>query len=209
MASEWSQQQDRIEQRAAQTKGWNPPLHDPTQINIPMSAAARIRFEPNTRDAINSRIWESIQYDTKSPNTSEIQQSSNPVFFDMNPINSRSSSNNYNQQAQFFPDPPRPASTAGSIPPPAQPPTLEARASSNPYLQRLDAVNDSRNIPREMRGAVNEDNRERDIDASRILAERQFNYRFLPAETAANAAALQAYELLRPKTDDYNKTFRP
>jgi len=209
MSSEWSQQQDRIEQRAAQTKGWNPPLHDPTQINIPMSASARIRFEPNTRDAINSRIWESIQYDTKTPNTAEIQQSSNPVFFDMNPINSRSSTNNYSQQSQYFPDPPRPSSTASSIPPPAAQPVLAANPNNNPYLQRLDAVNDARNIPREMRGAVNEDNRERDIDASRILAERQFNYRFLPAETAANIAALQAYELLRPKTDDYNKTFRP
>jgi hypothetical protein len=203
MASEWSQKQTRLEARTNQTTGWNPPVQDPTQIKIPISASARIRFEPNTRDAINSRIWESIQYDTKSPNTAEISTANNPVFFDMNPINSRTSNNNYNQQTQYFPDPPRPAAGAGAAG------AAGATAAPNKgYLQRLDAVNDARNIPREMRGAVNEDNREQDIDASRKLAERQFNYRFLPAEQAAPVAALQAYELLRPKTDDYHKTFR-
>lgn len=195
MASEWSQKQTRLEARTNQTTGWNPPVQDPTQIKIPISASARIRFEPNTRDAINSRIWESIQYDTKSPNTAEIATANNPVFFDMNPINSRTSNNNYNQQTQYFPDPPRTAATGAAAP-------------NKAYLQRLDPVNDARNIPREMRGAVNEDNRTQDIDASRKLAERQFNYRFLPAEQAAPIASLQAYELLRPKTDDYHKTFR-
>jgi hypothetical protein len=203
MASDWSQKQTRLEARTNQTTGWNPPVQDPTQINIPISASARIRFEPNTRDAINSRIWESIQYDTKAPNTTEISTANNPVFFDMNPINSRTSSNSYNQQTQYFPDPPRATATAATAGA-----TTTVASPNKAYLQRLDAVNDARNIPREMRGAVSEDNREQDIDASRKLAERQFNYRFLPAEQAANVAALQAYELLRPKTDDYNKTFR-
>lgn len=202
MASEWSQKQSRLEARTNQTTGWNPPVQDPTQINIPISASARIRFEPNTRDAINSRIWESIQYDTKAPNTVEIVTANNPVFFDMNPINSRTSNNSYNQQTQYFPDPPRVAATAVATG------AAATAAPNKAYLQRLDPVNDARNIPREMRGAVNEDNREQNIDASRKLAERQFNYRFLPAEQAANVAALQAYELLRPKTDDYHKTFR-
>jgi len=209
MSAEWSKQRNRLEERANQTNGWNPPLNDPTQINIPISASARIRFEPNTRDAINSRIWEGIQYDTKSPNTDEIVAAANPVFLDMNPINSRTASNNYNQQSQYFPDPPRPSTGPNTLPAATKGgPSLDP-GFKNPYLQRLDAVNDARNIPREVRGSIHEDNRERDVDAARILSERQFNYRFLPAETAANVAALQAYELLRPKTDDYNKTFRP
>jgi hypothetical protein len=62
---------------------------------------------------------------------------------------------------------------------------------------------DARNMMRELRGAVVEDNRERQIDASRHLAERQFDDRWLPAKTAADASALQAYELLRPKQDDW------
>jgi len=210
MASDRNQQQVRWDQRVSQTQGWNPPLADPTRISIPMSASARIRFEPNTRDAINSRIWESIQYDTKAPTSEEIKAASAPVFMDMNPINTRTSSNSYNQQAQFFPDPPRaaPKATDGGLPAKAEAPRLEPGLIKNPYLQRLDPINDARNIPREMRSAVYEDNRERDIDAARVLSERQFNYRFLPEDEAAKVSALQAYELLRPKTDDYNKVFR-
>jgi hypothetical protein len=62
---------------------------------------------------------------------------------------------------------------------------------------------DSRNIIREMRGAVVEDNRERQIDADRMLTERQFYDRWLPARAATDAASLQAYELLRPKQDEW------
>jgi hypothetical protein len=209
MAAAWNEKQTRMAERTNQTTGWNPPLHDPTQINIPISASARIRLEPNTRDAINSRIWESIQYDTKSPNTDEIATATSPVFQDMNPINSRTTTNSYNQQAQYFPDPPRPATGPNSIPKPAADPKLNSGLANNPYLQRLDPTQDARNIPRELRGAVSEDNREREVDAARILCERQFTYRFIPEDQSIKIASLQAYELLRPKTDDYNKTFRP
>ena len=182
-------------------------LHDPTQINIPMSASARIRVEPNTRDAINSRLWESIQYDTKSPNSEDIKLAISPVYQDMNPLSGRTSSNNYNQQPQFFPDPPRPSTRGGNAAPAAKP-VQQPGLSQNTYLQRLDAEQDARNIPREMRSAIYEDNREREVDAARLLSERQFSSRFLPDDQAEKAAAIQAYELLRPKTDDYNKIYK-
>ena len=172
-----------------------------------MSASARFRFEPNSRDAINSRLWESVQYDTKLPNSADIQRSHIPIVQDMNPIPSRSSSKNYIQQSQFFPDPPR-AATRGGTAPPAAEPTFSPGLQNNSYLQRLDATHDPRNIPREMRSAIFEDNREREVDAARILSERQFSSRFLPDDQAEKAAAIQAYELLRPKTDDYNKTYK-
>lgn len=190
-----------------QSRNWNPPLHDPTQINIPMSASARIRFEPNSRDAINSRIWESVQYDTKSPNSEDIIKAPSAVFQDMNPLLARNSLNNYNQQPQFFPDPPRPTAKGG-VPQRAAEPQQAPGLTKNPYLQRLDATQDARNIPREMRSAVYEDNREREVDAARLLSERQFSSRFLPDDAAVKAGTLQAYELLRPKTDDFNKTYR-
>ena len=201
-------QQQRWELLSEDMRRGNPPLNDPTKINIPMSASARIRFEPNSRDAINSRIWESLKYDTKEPNSKDIKESSNPVFFDVNPQSARNSLNSYNQQQQFFPDPPRPTQKRygeDKYPPaPKQDPGL----INNPYLQRLDAVADSRNMSREMRSAVYEDNRERDVEASKLLAERQFNYRNLTKEEEANIGSLNAYELLRPKVDDYNKTYR-
>lgn len=184
-----------------------PPLNDPTQINIPVSASARIRFEPNTRDAINSRIWESIKYDTKSPNSTEIQSSSSPIVQDMNPISARSASQNYIQQAQFFPDQPKLQSKKETGP--NQPPSaLSPGLTNNPFLQRLDAQQDGRNIPREMRSAVNEDNLEREIDAAKLLTERQFSYRFLPEFEQSQITSIKAFELLRPKTDDYQKSYR-
>ena len=172
-----------------------PPLHDPTKINIPASASVRIRFEPNSRDAINSRIWESLKYGTSEPNSADIAASSGPVFQDTNPISSRTSVNNYNAQPQFFTDPTRKRDE-----------TVSKGSTNAEYTQRLDAVSDGRNFGREFRSAVTEDNRTRQIDASKVLAERQFSHRFLPEQQASAIQSINAFELLRPKTDDYNKT---
>jgi hypothetical protein len=174
-----------------------PPLNDPTKITIPVSASVRIRFEPNSRDAINSRIWESLKYGAKEPTSEDIKNASSPVFQDNNPISARNSQNNYNQQPQLFSDPVR-TSTGVTTP----------TTTNNSYLERLDAVSDGRNFGREMRAAVYEDNRDRQAEASKVLAERQFSHRFLPEQEAASIQSIQAYELLRPKTDDYSRTYR-
>jgi len=174
-----------------------PPLNDPTKINIPVSASVRIRFEPNSRDAINSRIWESLKYGTKEPNSNDIVAATSPIFQDNNPIAARTSLTNYNQQPQFFTDPVR---KRDSI--------VSQGSTNNEYLQRQDATSDGRNFGREMRSAVYEDNRDRQADASKVLAERQFTHRFLPEQQAAAINSINAFELLRPKTDDYNKTYR-
>jgi hypothetical protein len=200
-------QQEKWESISSDMRRWNPPLHDPTKINIPMSASARIRFEPQARDAINSRLWESIQYDTRAPTSEDIKNSSSPVVQEMNPLSSRTATQNYNQQAQFFPDPPRPPKKGDTNLAPPEP-KLSPGLIKNPYLQRLDPINDARNIPREMRGAVHENNNERETDAARLLTERQFSSRFLPDDESAKVNTLKAYELLRPKTDDYNKVYR-
>ena len=199
-------QQDKWDSLSSDMRRWNPPLNDPTKINIPISASARIRFEPNSRDAINSRLWESLQYDTRAPTSADIAKASNPIVQDMNPLSSRTAVQNYNQQAHFFPDPPRPTKKGGNQP--LSEPILSPGLVKNPYLQRLDPINDARNIPREMRSAVNENNNERETDAARLLTERQFSSRFLSDDESAKVNTLKAYELLRPKTDDYNKVYR-
>lgn len=201
-------QQKRWEERSGEMRRGNPPLFDPTKINIPLSASARIRFEPNSRDAMNSRIWESLKYDTKEITSEEIQNSPNPIFMDMNPIPSRTSIQNYTQETQYFPDITHKAPKKSGTDAPIVVPTMSPGFVNNPYLQRLDTVNDARNVPREMRAAVYEDNRERDIDATRILSERQFTHRYIPEPETQRLAVLQAYELLRPKTDDYTKQFQ-
>jgi hypothetical protein len=54
-----------------------------------------------------------------------------------------------------------------------------------------------------MKAAVYEDNRELATDTDRSLTQRQFQDRWLPPKAAADIQSLQAYELLRPKQDDW------
>ena len=181
-----------------------PALVDPTAMNRGMTGL-RIRRELPSRDAINSRAWDSFHATPPTQVSSDNLQT--PVYMDMNSKSSRFDTVQYRVQPDYMPEPSRGTTRAGDlgVPPVAgqarAPPT---KFSTNPYTQRLDAGGfDSRNIIREMRGAVVEDNRERQIDADRMLTERQFYDRWLPARAATDAASLQAYELLRPKQDEW------
>lgn len=173
---------------------------DPIPSNlpqIPCQAVVRMRREGNTSDAINSRAWDFFHATPPVP--------ANPTGLDMNPINSRTNTVNYRRQLQYIPDPPRAESDMYGVAPPAgrvEPPPTDFYA--NPYTQRLNpSGQDSRNMIRELRAAVVEDNRERQTDVDRVLAERQFYDRWLPPRAAADAASLHAYELLRPRQDDW------
>jgi hypothetical protein len=183
-----------------------PAPYDPTAAPA-CTTTLRIRTESNARDSINSRAWDFFHATPPTQvNSHGLQTKESPVHMDMNPTCSRKNTTQYRNQQQYIPDPERDPARAGDLGLPPLPGPLHAPQSvtMNPFLQRLDAGGaDGRNIIREMRAAVVEDNRERDVDMSRMLASRQFYDRWLPQQTAADAAALQAYELLRPKQDDW------
>jgi hypothetical protein len=170
----------------------------------------RSRREVNTRDQVNSLHVEQWQTDGPWLQNDRPDISGQRYFMDMNPISSRKSIQNegQDQQPQFYPDINRQPLKKTGVDQPITVPKQNPGLINNPYLQRLDAVNDARNIPREMRSAVYEDNRERDLDSTRLLAERQFTYRYIPEDESAKLASIQAYELLRPKTDDYTKQYQ-
>ncbi len=167
------------------------PIQDPTQMMIPQCSALRIRSEPNSRDFMNSRLWDSFRATPPTQVSSEMLQTKNgPTYMDMNPISSRTNTVKYRVQPEYMPDVEKPSE----------------KNSTNPYLQRLDAQGaDARNIARELRGAVTEDNRERERESNKKLIERQFVDRWLPQVAAADATSLQAYELLRPKQYDHTQ----
>lgn len=156
-------------------------------MEIPTCSALRIRREPNSHDFINSRMWDNFHATPPTRVSTDVlaQNTNDPRFMDMNPIGTRRATGTFRAQLEYMP---------GVEPPPEQ-------NSTNPYLQRLDAEGrDARNIVREFRSAVSEDNRDRDIAASKRITDRQFQDRWLPATGAgADAASLEAYELLRPK----------
>jgi hypothetical protein len=167
----------------------NPQLHDPTVIT-PVAGGVRIRREYGARDGINSRAWDyfhaTAPQDISSDNLTK--DTRNPKYMDMNPICSRTNTVQYRNQPEYL----QGNSTA--------PDTF----STNPYTQRMDVGgSESRNIIRELRSAVTEDNRDQAKTTDSLLAQRQFYDRWLPAVTAVDASSLQAYELLRPKQDDW------
>lgn len=184
-------------------RAFMPAIHDPTAFQ-PSCQVLRVRQEYNGRDAINSRSWDFF-HATPPTQISEhgLQTKNAPVYMDMNPICSRTNTVQYRIQPSYIPN-------IDPDPNPAREPTRHELApppenfSANPYTQRLNAGGqDARNMIRELRGAVVEDNRERGIDSARALAARQFTDRWLPPRAAADLASLQAYELLRPKQDDW------
>jgi len=188
-----------------------PPIMDPTVL--PTSATIlRIRKEEQARDVINSRAWDNFHATPPTAISSDhLKTNGRPVYYDMNPICSRTNTVQYRIQPQYIPDPPRAATTSkdlGNAPPADAIVPPATTMSGNPYTQRLDAGGfDARNTIRELRGAVVEDNRELATDSGRRLIERQFYDRWLPAKVATDASSLEAYELLRPRqgTNPINK----
>ena len=162
-----------------------PPVRDPTQMEIPTCSALRIRREQNGRDFVNSRLWDNFHATPPTQVSSDnLKKSTDPKYMDMNPVGTRKNTVQHRHQLDYMPDT-----------------RLPTENSQNPFLQRLDAQgSDARNIVREFRDAVAEDNRERDVESAKRLAERQFTDRWMPPQAGEEAANLQAYELLRPKT---------
>ena len=180
-------------------------LTDPVVTETPtIGSGVRIRVEPNSRDAMNSRILEQMPF-TAARNIvpKDILNATKPLVQDMNPIDSRRGVNSYKQAVEFFPD----ADTKTGIQPKAKEPE---RFMQNPYLQRLDAANEPRQIVRELRSAVTEDNREKYLDLSQKIANRNFSHILIQDDQVMvqQATNLKAYELLKPKLDDFSTEYR-
>lgn len=178
----------------------------PQSQNVP-----RIRKEYFARDMVNSRQWDFFMATpATSLSSDEIQaRKSNPVYMDMNPIASRTNTVQYRVQPQYIPDPVRGTTVASDLGVPPLPKSVNKPTDSfydNAYTQRMDSSgSEAKNMIRELRGAVVENNTERQMDATRLLVERQFSDRWLPAKSAVDIASLQAYELLRAKPDEWRK----
>jgi hypothetical protein len=82
--------------------------------------------------------------------------------------------------------------------------------SDNPYFDKYDVASDSRNIIRELRGAVSEDIYDRGIRESQQLLRREMDSRWTPQGYAEDKGidSLSAYELMRPKFTNMTKTYK-
>jgi hypothetical protein len=77
--------------------------------------------------------------------------------------------------------------------------------AANPYFDKYDIASDSRNVIRELRGAVSEEIVDRGLIESQKLLKREFESRWVDA----SVDSISAFELLRPKFNNmetvYNK----
>lgn len=83
--------------------------------------------------------------------------------------------------------------------------------SQNPYFDKYDPASDSRNVIRELRGAVSEDVVDRGLRQSQKLLTRDFDsQRWVPQGMPQHQGIdqLTAFELIRPKVDDYTKKYK-
>lgn len=82
--------------------------------------------------------------------------------------------------------------------------------AENPYFKKYDVAGDSKNVIRELRGAVTEDVVDRGIRESQKLLGREMQSRWLPARYAENnnLDQLTMLELMRPKLNDMSKNYR-
>ena len=155
----------------------------------------RVRRELNTHDTVNARQFEAWQSSAPVVQGGTIEDDAThmkPVFYDMAPLSSRTDKQDYRQAQPFV----------------ATGPSL----AMNPYFDRYDPTRDPRNMIRELRSVVYEEKEaDRGLAESRRLNDRGYMSRWVPEGTSTESlqASLQAYEVMRPKTDNIEEVFLP
>jgi hypothetical protein len=167
----------------------------------PPKMQARVRREVNTHDAVNTRLFESWQAAVPVPQGEFLQvrdgkilkgrEALAPEVYDMAPLTSRTDKRDYRQSQPFQ----------------VNGPSL----AMNPYFDRYDPTRDPRNAIRELRGVVYEDKEaDRGLEESKRLLARGYMTRWMPEGSSEEdlQASLQAYEVMRPKMDDWGRNFK-
>ena len=161
----------------------------------PAKLQLRVRRETNPTDTINARQFESWQ--SSAPVVQGGLFDGGPpvmkaAFYDMAPLSSRTDKQDYRQSQPFV----------------ANGPSL----AMNPYFDRYDPTRDPRNMIREVRSVVYEEKEaDRGLAESRRLNTRAYTSRWISEGTTEESlqATLQAYEVMRPKTDNIEEVYRP
>jgi hypothetical protein len=194
------QQNNRLLDREAQSRGWAAPLPDFTAM--PRAAdAPRMRLEWDTRDTMNTRLWsDMITSGPKAVTTAMLTSHPSHGAETQHPTTSRTDERHY--------------SPAGLIPyypdaPPLHRPKLPPHSLfQNSWMEGFNM--ESRDTVRELRAAVKEENRFRVEETSSRIMGRTFEHQWLPPTATQHivTSQLDAAERLRPTYDDYRTTFR-
>ena len=160
----------------------------------PAKMQLRVRREDAASDVINSRQFEAWQSSVPVVQGGSVDNRATdmkPVFYDMAPLSSRTDKQDYRQSQPFV----------------ATGPSL----AMNPYFDRYDPTRDPRNMIREVRSVVYEEKEaDRGLTESRRITDRGYMSRWIPegASTEGLKASLQAYEIMRPKSDSIENVYK-
>jgi hypothetical protein len=156
-----------------------------------LSMNIRSRREMNTRDAANIRQFEHWQTDAPYLQYDRPDVRGQPVLNDMNPTDSRQKDGKLYLQNRPY--------TAG-----------KDGFTQNAYFEGYAPAFDPRNAIRELRSVVYEDRFDKGLKESKQLLARNFTNPWQPQSyiQEANLDTLNAYETLKPRFNNMEKTFR-
>ena len=166
---------------------------------IPMPQfTPRSRREDSARDVVNARNIEAWQ------SSAPIKQAffrPEPATLDLDPRTNAS----YNDQAGIATRYQQPLSLPAPCFDAAGP-----KLVGNQYFDQHAPEFDSRNVARELRGAVKETKLDRGVMESQRLLRRGMSSRYVPEGFAESQQldSLQAFEMMRPKIDDGTHDYR-
>ncbi len=189
-----TQNDARLSDRNAQTLSWAAPLPDFSRdVRAPL-----MRAEWETRDTINNRAFnDTMASGPKAVTSATLAAHPSHGAMTMNPASGRQDQRPYVTE-QFYPD------ARAGVRPERPPHSL----FQNAWLDGFDV--ESRDVMRELRSAVKEENRSRDADISHRLVGRTFEHQWAPQGFGVQVARqIDASVALRPMMDDYQKTWRP
>jgi hypothetical protein len=186
----------RLAGRNAQTLSWAAPLPDFSRD----IRGSLVRAEWETRDTINNRVFaDTMASGPKAVTSASLSAHPSNGAMMMNPSSGRQDQRPYITE-QYFPDKQGPQGSRPERP--------SHSLFQNAWLDGFDV--ESRDVTRELRGAVKEENRSRDADISHRLVGRTFEHQWLPSAFGTHVAQqIDASVALRPAMDDYQKTWRP
>jgi len=171
------------------------PLEYAGKVRIPPpKMQLRMRREAHTMDGINARQFEAWQASVpvlQGGGIADPAPDMAPVAYDMAPQASRNDKRDYRQSQPFVADGPS--------------------LAVNPYFDRYDPTRDPRNMIREIRNVVYEEKEaDRGLEESKRLLERGYMSRWMPegADLDDLKASLEAYEVMKPRKDDFSKEYR-
>ena len=198
------QHDDRIADRALQSRGWAAPLPSPDTLSR-VGEEPRMRMEWDTRDTMNNRMWDAVvQTGSKAVTPAMLAAHPTGGANVQMPTASRKDERCWTPSetaaTPYFPNGSRSQATIQT------PPTSSLYKS--PWFAGMDV--DKGDATRELRSVIREDHRFRGEDTSSRITGRMFHTLWIPNADAAQivAAQLEASDKLRFGADDWRQQFR-